>query len=168
MDLWVWIAIFIVAWLLEALASAAKNKRRQQQQQQPRPPRPQGAAVRPAQARHVPPVPRQPSRTVPVPVSRGAPPMFEVPVARPPRGRELEPTAAAEGVSAEVEVTEPAPESTDASHMRVTEKYRGPAPGEIGGEERARPQARFALRPRTAREAIVWMEILGPPKSERG
>jgi hypothetical protein len=160
MDLWVWIAIFIVAWLLEALASAAKNKQRQQQPPQQR--------VPPPQPRRVPPAPRQPPRTVSVPSPRfPPPPVFEVPVVRPPRVRALEPTSAAEGVSAEVEVAEPAPESTDARHTRVTEKYGAPAAGEIGGPEHPRTQARFALRPRTAREAIVWMEILGPPKSER-
>jgi len=166
-DLWVWIAIFIVAWLLEALASAAKNKQRQQQQQQ-QAPRPQGSRRPPAPAGRMPPVPGPPPRTVSVPSPRfPPPPVFEVPVARPPRARALEETSAAEGVSAEVEVAEQAPESTDASHTRVTEKYRAPAAGEIGGPEHPRTRARFALRPQTAREAIVWMEILGPPKSER-
>lgn len=173
MDLWVWIAIFIVAWLLEALASAAKNKQRQQQQQPQRQPRVQGTGS-PPQTRRAPPpqppVPRQPPRTVSVLSPRRAPPLppaLEGQVTRAPRVRELERTTAAEGVSAEVEVVEPGPESTEESHTRVTEKYRGPAPGEIGGEEQQRPPRRFALRPRTAREAVVWMEILGPPKSER-
>ena len=166
MNLWIWITIFIVAWLLEALSSAAKNKQRQQQAPPP-PRRPQSSPGSPPPARRIPPAPAlQAPRPVPAP-RRAPAPVFEVPVARPARVRELERTTATEGVSAEVEVAEPPPESTDASHVRVTEKYRGPAPGEIGGEEQPRPQARFALRPRTAREAIVWMEILGPPKSER-
>jgi hypothetical protein len=145
-DLWVWIAIFIAAWLLEALSAAAKNKRRQQQPQQP-------LARRPA------PPAAAPSRP---------PPIVEVPVARPPRPREAEATAAAEGVSAEAEVVEAAPESTDASHARVVEKYRAPAVGEIGGPEApARARGRLVLRPATVRDAVVWREILGPPKSER-
>ena len=168
MNLWIWITIFIVAWLLEALSSAAKNKQRQQQAPPPQR-HPQSSPGSLPPARRVPPAPaRQPPPPASVPAPRRTPaPVFEVPVARPARVRELERTTAAEGVSAEVEVAEPPPESTDARHVRVTEKYRGPAPGEIGGEEHPRPQVRFALRPRTAREAIVWMEILGPPKSER-
>jgi hypothetical protein len=164
-DLWVWIAIFIVAWLLEALASAAKKKR-QQEQQPPRPPRPQGPpARRPSPVLRPSPPPRRP---VTVLSPRDAPPLvFAVPVERRLRARDPEPTSAIEGISAELEVVEPPPESTDASHRRVTEKYRAPVVGEIGGPERQRTQARFVLRPRTVREAIVWMEILGRPKSER-
>jgi hypothetical protein len=165
MDFWVWVVIVFVAWALEALANARKKKR-----QPPRPPQPpERPAPRPVPQRQ--PAPR---RTGPVIIH--APPerprlpdrewrretegeqeepfRLEVPVARPPRPRELEPTAPIEGISAEVLYPQ---------HVRALEKYGlVPAQPRTRGHPR-QPPRRFA----NLREAVIWMEILGPPKGGR-
>ncbi|HEX9704337.1 MAG TPA: hypothetical protein VGA20_03755, partial [Gemmatimonadales bacterium] len=37
MDFWVWVAILVIAWLIEAVASAAKKKRQPPEEAPPRP-----------------------------------------------------------------------------------------------------------------------------------
>ena len=153
MDIWIWIAIFIVAWLLEALSSAAKKRRE-------------------APPRRVPSSPPPSPRPAPQPeVERIT---FEVPVPRPsrapreariPRPREWEPAESLEGVSAEVERAAPQPEPTVVEHLGL--RHRELVAGEIGAPSRPRAPRRFSFHPRRLRDAIVLMELLGPPKSER-
>jgi hypothetical protein len=151
-ELWVWIAVFIVAWLLEALASAAKKNR---QRQQPRPPlrEPPRAAPRVPPRVDTPPPPAQ---------ARRAPPR---------RAREpfviRQPEGTLEGVSAEQDVAPPEAESTEPTHLRATGKYGPAAPGEIGAPESARRRPRLDLRRGSLRQAVIWREVLGQPKSEQ-
>jgi hypothetical protein len=85
----------------------------------------------------------------------------EVPVTRAPRPRVFESTEPLEGVSAEVLVPEVDAQPTGAQHLRALQKYGRSAPP---ARRRAR---RFPRRRTKLREAIIWMEILGPPKGGR-
>ena len=174
MDFWVWVVILFVAWALEALATAAKKRREgppargrpsspPQRLPSPQPPQRRPVARRPAPVIiHRPDEPRGPV---------GGEPDFsseteeryrvEVPVKRAPRPRVLESTEPREGVSAEVLVPEVAAPPTGAQHLRALEKYGRSAPP---ARRRARRLPRRLMK---LRDAIIWMEILGPPKGGR-
>jgi hypothetical protein len=157
-DLWVWIAVFVAAWLLEALAGAAK-KRRQTPPQRSRQRSVPGGPPTPVRR-------SEPRPVVQRPVPRREPPLV-VYLPEPESGRARRGAAvSAEGVSAELPVSTPAAESTTPPHRRVVGTYGPGVPAEIGTARQTRPH-RFALRPATLRDAVVWAEILGPPRSER-
>ena len=89
--------------------------------------------------------------------------MVEVPVARPPVPRRLEPeaTESIEGVSAEVDRAEAPAEATDAQHVRAKAKYGPSAPAEV---TRGPARRRLVLGRVNIRDAVLWAEILGRPK----
>lgn len=160
MDIWVWIALFIVAWLIETVATAAKNRQRAQERargtggpparqrapgRRPRPPAPEPSA-RPS---------GRPRRTAPEPL------VFEIPYPGRPRGPESAPRL--EGVSAEVERPAPALESLEVEHHRVAERLDY----ENAATEGHVTKRRRLGRPASWREAVVWREILGRPKGLR-
>ncbi len=70
--------------------------------------------------------------------------------------------AAAEQEELEAEREAPAAERQDMERLTETK------PQDSGEEQRPRrKRSRWVLNPQTARDAIVYMEILGKPKSER-
>ena len=55
-----------------------------------------------------------------------------------------------------------------AAEKLVVERLTETKPEDVGEEQRPRrARNRWFLNPQTARDAIVYMEILGKPKSER-
>jgi hypothetical protein len=60
-----------------------------------------------------------------------------------------------------LETLEPAGE---ASHREFHRKYDAPAPSAASPAAPGTPQRRLTLDVRSARQAMVWREILGPPK----
>jgi len=162
-DFWVWLVILFIAWALEAIANAGKKKRPPPESRRLAPrPRVQRPAPPPARARapaRMPPAPPPPVPRLPEPFPSGeleAPWEIEVPVPRAPRPREVEATEALEGVSAEALAPETAPE---AAHLRAVAKY-----GPVAGPLPAPARRRGGVRRIRLHDAIVWREILGPPK----
>ena len=164
MDFWVWLVILFVAWALEALAGAAKKKKQTPPEERPtiprRPPvqRRPPAPLRPSSSPR--PTPRAEPFIIRVPRSEEdteAPILLEIPVDRAPRPRDLESTEAREGVSAEVTRAEDTRESTEPQHVRALAKY---GPG-------ASQSRRASPRVMRLRQAVIWMELLGPPKGLR-
>lgn len=159
-NFWIWVVLLVIAWVVEAVGSAAKKRKR---------PAPPEARPRPAPR----PRPRQPAPRkvyLPEPVTEprveAERVVLEAPVARFPRTREPESTEPIEGVTAEVETAEArvAPESVQPQHVRALEKYGSAAVESVAPVSKRR---RFSLRPASVREAVLWMEILGRPKAER-
>jgi hypothetical protein len=169
-DFWVWVVILIVAWALEAVAGLAKKKRALPPEDRPPVPR------RPPVQRRPPPTPRPPlpdARSEPLVIRRPRPVevngedresaiLIEVPVRRPPRRpRDLESIEPLEGISAEVTRSEEAAEATEPQHVRALEKY---GPATVRDSRSKRLSSRRMAR---IREAVIWMELLGPPKGLR-
>lgn len=85
-----------------------------------------------------------------------------------------------EPVPAEVDPAEAEREALEAERQALEAERRAVAAEKLamerltesklrdsGEEQRPRPRSRWFLTPQTARDAIVYMEILGKPKSER-
>lgn len=87
---------------------------------------------------------------------------FEEPVVA-----EVDPAEAErEALEAERQALEAERRAAEAEKLAM-ERLMETKPEESGGEPPRRTRSRWFLTPQTARDAIVYMEILGKPKSER-
>jgi len=172
-DMLVWVALLLLAWIAESIASARRKKRqpptdrtRQRAPQPARPParpagpprglRPEPTSRRPEPSVRVPPevviVRRPPAQQVPVPEG-----LWAEGVARVPSPHEAV-TLEREADVASLETLEPA---GGASHVAFHEKYLDQPPPP------QRVRRRIHLGRGDVRRGIILAEILGRPKSER-